>query len=160
QPATPRGHDRATACRLRLADRDSRVGRHRRGARPLCGRAWTGTGTGVSGLTLRHRLDVLRHDNFRLLFIATLGSGLGTWRATLALTVAVKNRSASSYWVSALFLVTFLPSVIVGLAAGPLIDRLSRKRLIVASDLVRLGVFVALPFVHEPLAIVILAAVN
>ncbi|HEV8459140.1 MAG TPA: MFS transporter [Gaiellaceae bacterium] len=114
----------------------------------------------MSGVTLRHRLAVLRHDNFRLLFIATLGSGLGTWMATIALTADVKNRTGSPYWVSALFLVTFLPSVVVGLVAGPLIDRLSRKRLIVASDLVRLAVFVALPFVHEPLTIVTLAAVN
>jgi MFS family permease len=114
----------------------------------------------VSGLTLRHRLAVLRHDNFRLLFIATLGSGLGTWMATIALTADVKNRTGSPYWVSALFLVTFLPSVVVGLVAGPLVDRLSRKKLIVASDLVRLAVFVALPFVHEPLAIIVLAAVN
>jgi MFS family permease len=109
---------------------------------------------------LGQRLGVLRHDNFRLLFIATMGSGLGTWMATIALTADVQNRTGSPYWVSALFLVTFLPSVIVGLVAGPLVDRLSRKRLIVTSDIVRLGVFVALPFAHEPVAIVILAAVN
>jgi MFS family permease len=110
--------------------------------------------------TLRHRLTVLRHDNFRVLFFATIGSGLGTWMAMIALTADVKNRTGSPYWVSALFLVTFLPSVIVGLVAGPLVDRLSRKRLIITSDIVRLGVFAVLPFVHEPLAIVILAALN
>jgi MFS family permease len=47
----------------------------------------------------------------------------------------------------------------VGLAAGPLIDRLSRKRLIVAADLARLAVFVALPFTGGTLAILALAAV-
>ena len=79
--------------------------------------------------------------------------------ATIALTADVNARTDSTWWVSALFIVTFLPSVIVGLAAGPLIDRLSRKRLIVAADLVRLGVFVALPFVGSALAIIALAAV-
>ena len=79
--------------------------------------------------------------------------------ATIALTVDVKDRTDSTWWVSALFIVTFLPSVIVGLAAGPLIDRLSRKKLIVAADVVRIGVFVALPFVGSALAIVALAAV-
>ena len=79
--------------------------------------------------------------------------------ATIALTADVTARTNSPWWVSALFIVTFLPSVIVGLAAGPLIDRLSRKRLLVASDLVRLGVFAALPFVNTPLAIIALAAV-
>jgi MFS family permease len=48
---------------------------------------------------------------------------------------------------------------VVGLALGPLIDRLSRKLLIVTSDLVRLLVFAALPFAHRPLAMLLLAAV-
>ena len=47
----------------------------------------------------------------------------------------------------------------VGLVAGPLLDRLSRKRLIIASDLVRLAVFAALPFVGSAAAIIVLAAV-
>jgi MFS family permease len=109
---------------------------------------------------LRRQLGLLRRaGSFRLLFSATLGSGIGTWMATIALTADVKDRTNSPWWVSALFVVTFLPSVIVGLAAGPLIDRLSRKKLVVASDVVRLGVFAALPFVHTALAIVVLAAV-
>ena len=97
--------------------------------------------------------------SFRLLFLATLGSGVGTWMATIALTADVTDRTHSPWWVSALFIVTFLPSVIVGLVAGPLVDRLSRKKLIVAADVVRIGVFVALPFVGSALAIVALAAV-
>ncbi len=79
--------------------------------------------------------------------------------ATIALTVDVKARTNSPWWVSALFIVTFMPSVIVGLAAGPLIDRLSRKRLLISADLVRLGVFVALPFVGNAAEIIALAAV-
>jgi MFS family permease len=97
--------------------------------------------------------------SFRLLFLATLGSGVGTWMATIALTADVTDRTHSPWWVSALFIVTFLPSVIVGLVAGPLVDRLSRKKLIVAADVVRIGVFVALPFVGSSLAIIALAAI-
>jgi MFS family permease len=97
--------------------------------------------------------------SFRLLFLATLGSGVGTWMATIALTADVTERTHSPWWVSALFIVTFVPAVIVGLVAGPLVDRLSRKRLIIAADIARLGVFVALPFVGSALAIVALAAV-
>ena len=109
---------------------------------------------------LHSQIGLLRRaGSFRLLFLATLGSGIGTWMATIALTVDVTARTNSPWWVSALFIVTFLPSVIVGLAAGPLVDRLSRKRLIVTADLVRLGVFVALPFVGSPTAIIALAAV-
>jgi MFS family permease len=79
--------------------------------------------------------------------------------ATIALTADLTARTHSPWWVSLLFVVTFLPSVIVGLAFGPLVDRLSRKRLIVNADLIRLAVFVALVFVHTPVAIIVLAAV-
>jgi MFS family permease len=61
--------------------------------------------------------------------------------------------------VSVLFIVTFIPSIVVGLVFGPLVDRLSRKRLIVNADLIRLAVFVALAFVHTPAAIIALATV-
>jgi len=79
--------------------------------------------------------------------------------ATIAVAQDVKNRTGSSWWVSAVFVATFLPSVAVGLTAGPLIDRLSRKRVVIGADLARLGVFVALPFATSAAEIVVLAAV-
>ena len=79
--------------------------------------------------------------------------------ATIALTVDVERRTGSAWWVSAVFAATLLPSVLVGLLAGPFVDRLSRKRLLVGADLVRLGVFAALPAVGSATAIVALAAV-
>jgi MFS family permease len=101
-----------------------------------------------------------RNVPFRLLFLATLGSLVGTWLATIALTVEVYDRTHSGTWVSALLISVFLPTVIVGVAVGPLLDRLSRRRLMIASDLVRASVFVALPFVDRPVWIVALAAVS
>ena len=103
-------------------------------------------------LSLSRHLPALRYANFRLLFFATLGSGVGTWMATIALTLDVFDRTGSTWWVAALLIVTFVPSVIVGLFAGPLVDLLSRKRLIVTADLVRLAVF-------TPIAIIVLAGV-
>ena len=79
--------------------------------------------------------------------------------ATIALTADITARTESPWWVSLLFIVTFLPSIVVGLVAGPLIDRLSRKRLIIDSDLVRFGVFAVLPFVHSAPGIIVLAGV-
>jgi MFS family permease len=101
-----------------------------------------------------------RNRGFRLLFVATLGSLLGTWLATIALTVEIYDRTHSGTWVSALLIAVFLPTVLVGVAVGPLLDRLSRRRLMIASDLLRAGVFVALPFVDRPEWIVVLAAVS
>ncbi|HXK14088.1 MAG TPA: MFS transporter [Gaiellaceae bacterium] len=109
---------------------------------------------------LRRQLALLRRSgSFRLLFVATLGSGLGTWMATIALTADLTARTHSPWWVSLLFIVTFLPSIVVGLFFGPLVDRLSRKQLIINADLVRLVVFVVLVFVHTPVAIIVLATI-
>ena len=77
--------------------------------------------------------------------------------ATVALTVDVKDRTGSAWWVSVLLIVNLLPSVLIGLTAGPLVDRLSRRRLLVSADLTRLAIFVVLPFVGGPGAIVVLA---
>ena len=99
-----------------------------------------------------------RNPGFRSLFAATFASGLGTWIAVVALTIDVYDRTGSAKWVSALLVADFLPSVAIGLLFGPLIDRLSRRRIMVVSDLARLGIFVALPFTDSAQAIVILAA--
>ena len=93
------------------------------------------------------------------MWFATLGSGVGTWMATIALAQDVKNRTDSTWWVSGMWIAVFLPSVLVGLTAGPLIDRLSRKRLLIGADLARMGVFVTLPFVRNAAEIIVLAAV-
>lgn len=95
---------------------------------------------------------------FRLLFVATLGSGVGTWIAVVALTVDVFDRTHSGAWVSALLIADFLPAIAIGLLLGPLVDRLSRQRLMVGADLARLAVFCALPFVDSAAGIVGLAA--
>ncbi len=114
----------------------------------------------VARRPLDRQLDLLRSaPSFRLLFLATLGSGVGTWLAVVALTVDVYDRTHSGSWVSALLIADFLPSVAIGLALGPLLDRLSRRGLMIAADLARLAVFCALPFTGSAGGIVALAGV-
>jgi MFS family permease len=108
---------------------------------------------------LTPRFALLRDGRFRLLFLATFGSGLGNWLAVVALQVDVYDRTHSGWWVGALLVVNVLPSVFLGLLAGPLVDRFSRKRLMIASDVGRLAVFAALPFTNSAAATVALAAV-
>jgi MFS family permease len=110
--------------------------------------------------SVRRQLSLLgRAHGYRLLFFATLGSSFGTLFAVLALAVDVKDRTDSGVWVSALMLGQFLPSVAVGLVAGPFLDRLPRRTLMVMADLVRAAIFCALPFVGSPAGIVVLGAV-
>ncbi len=106
------------------------------------------------------QVDLLRRvRGLRLLFLAAFGSGLGTWLAFVALTIDVWDRTHSGTWVSALLIADFLPAIALGLTTGPLIDRLSRRRVMVAADIVRFLVFCALPFAQSAPQIVALAAV-
>lgn len=106
------------------------------------------------------QLTLLRErSGFRLLFLASFGSGIGTLMAVVALTVDVYDRTGSGRWIGALLVADFLPTIAIGLLLGPLVDRVSRRGLLVASDLVRLGVFAILPFAPNPGTIVALALV-
>ena len=109
---------------------------------------------------LGRQVALLRNPpSFGLLALATLASGLGTWLAFVALTVDVYDRTNSATWVSALFIADFLPAIVIGIAAGTIVDRMQRRRLMIVSDLVRVVVFLALPFAGSAGVIVALAAV-
>ena len=103
------------------------------------------------------QLAPLRLPGFRNLFLATLGSSVGTLLAAVALAIDVKDRTNSGLWVGAVLMVEFLPTIVVGLLLGPLLDRLERRSLMIAADAVRVGVFVALPFAGNAATVVALA---
>jgi MFS family permease len=107
----------------------------------------------------RRQLAPLSLPGFRYLFLATLGSSLGTLLAGIALAIDVKDRTNSGPWVAAVLVVEFLPTVVVGLFLGPLLDRLERRSLMIAADVLRAIVFAALPFAGSASAIVGLALV-
>ncbi len=119
----------------------------------------TGRGRGfllhaVPSLTL-----VRENQSFRRLFVAALGSGVGTWFATVALQIDVFARTHSTTWVGALLIANLLPTVLVGFLLGSFVDRLERRRLLIGADLIRCAVFVAMPFVGSASRIVTLALV-
>jgi MFS family permease len=108
----------------------------------------------------RPSLGLLRREpSFGRLFLATIGSGAGTWLALVALEVDVFERTHSSAWIAALLIADMLPTFGVGLLVGPLIDRLSRRSLMVNADLVRFGAFAVLPFTTNATEIVVLGAI-
>jgi MFS family permease len=111
----------------------------------------------VPGPQLRSRFALLRNSRFRLLFGATAASGVGNWLAVIALQVDVYDRTHSGWWVGALLIANILPAVFIGLLLGPLVDSLSRKWLMIASDLGRLAVFALLPFASSAAEVVALA---
>lgn len=109
------------------------------------------------------QLAPLRLAGFRNLFLATLGSSVGTLLAMVALAIDVADRTSGSphtgVWVFAVLVVEFLPTIGVGLLLGPLLDRLERRSLMIAADVLRVGVFVALPFAPNAATVVGLALV-
>jgi MFS family permease len=113
----------------------------------------------VGLLDLRRQFGLLGDGRFRLLFLATFASGIGNWLAVIALQIDVYDETHSGWWIGALLIANILPAIFLGLLAGPLVDRLSRKGLMICSDLGRLAVFVALPFATSATMIVLLAAV-
>jgi MFS family permease len=81
---------------------------------------------------------VFSNRNLRLLELAWAGSSLGAWAYTVALAVA----SFETGGVSALGLVTlmrFLPAAVLGPFLCLVADRYARRRVMVASDLLRAG---------------------
>ena len=103
---------------------------------------------------------VRRSPEFGLLFLATAGSAIGTYLAAVALVVHIYDQTESGIWVAVLLIADFAPIVLIGLLLGPLVDRLSRRWLMVASDVARFGIFGALIFVDSPVGIVVLAALS
>ena len=82
------------------------------------------------------RLGLLRRSpSFGNLFFATAGSSFGTYLAAVALVLQIKELTESGEWIAALLIADFLPIVLIGLLLGPLIDRLSRRRLMIVADL-------------------------
>ena len=119
-----------------------------------------GVFSGVMHRVFGRQEDLLRRVRpLRLLFLAAFGSGFGTWLAFVALNLDVWERTHSGTWIAALLLADFVPAIAIGLLAGPLVDRLSRRRVMVAADLVRFAVFLILPFAGSATQIVVLAGV-
>jgi putative nucleotidyltransferase with HDIG domain len=90
--------------------------------------------------------EALAVPSFRLLWIGQAVSYFGDTMNTagLAIMLYVLTRSAS---VVALGLIAkALPTIIFGLIAGPLVDRLNRQRLMIMADIVRAVLTVTIPF--------------
>jgi MFS family permease len=83
-------------------------------------------------------LRVLGHRSFRLLWVGSIVSSLGTAIGGVVFTWVVFTTSHSPIYVALLGVVSFLPSVVFGLLAGALVDRVDRRRLMLACDVARL----------------------
>jgi MFS family permease len=100
-------------------------------------------------IALRRRTfrSLRRHRNYRLFFAGQVVSVAGTWMQNIALAWLVIELSGSPLAVGALAFCRFVPFLLLGLAAGVVVDRLDTRRLLIATQGAAMVVSVALAVV-------------
>ncbi len=96
-------------------------------------------------------LGVLRtNSKFRRLWLGQVVSQLGDWFNSIALYTLVLKLTGSGEALGLLVAAQFLPATVTGFFSGPLLDRFSRKRLMLVSDLLRAVLVLGFLWVDRP----------
>jgi MFS family permease len=96
-------------------------------------------------------LTLLRSNrNFRLLFVGQTVSQLGDWFNAVAVYALLLDLTGSATAVAGMLIVQFLPVAIVGPLAGVVVDRVNRRRLMIAADIARGCLILGLLLVRRP----------
>ncbi len=77
------------------------------------------------------------NQNYRNLWLASVGSQFGNWFNEVALAQVTLTLTHSPAWMGLVLLCRSLPAVILGPFAGPFVDRFPKKPFLVVTDLVR-----------------------
>jgi MFS family permease len=94
--------------------------------------------------------QLLRNNrNFRLLFFGQTVSQLGDWFNSVAVYALLLDLTGSATAVAWMMIVQFLPIAVFGPAAGVVVDRVNRRRLMIAADLIRGVVILGLLLVRR-----------
>jgi predicted MFS family arabinose efflux permease len=100
---------------------------------------------------LRSLLALIRTNrNFRFLWFGQVVSQLGDWFNTVAIFALLFELTGSATAVAVLMVLQVLPVAIVGPAAGVVVDRFDRRRIMIAADLVRGFAVLGLLLVRTP----------
>jgi MFS family permease len=96
-------------------------------------------------------VSILRNNrNFRLLYIGQTISQLGDWFNAVAVYALLLDLTGSATAVAWMMIVQFLPVAVFGPFAGVIVDRVDRRRLMIATDLLRGGLILTLLFIRRP----------
>ena len=105
----------------------------------------------LSAGDLRSYAALLRSNhNFRIFWLAGVVSQLGNWFNYIAIFVLLSRLTGSGQAVSWFLIAKFIPSAIFGPAAGVVSDRISRKAVMIACDLARVGVVLLFLTINSP----------
>ncbi len=95
-------------------------------------------------------LEALRIRDFRLLWFARLISLLGSWLLVVAIPAYVLQLTGSLAATGLTLAAEFLPPVLLGPIAGVLADRWDRRKLMIATDVLRAVAVALLLLVRDP----------
>jgi MFS family permease len=90
------------------------------------------------------------NDAFRKLWLSQVVSEIGDWAARLALTTLIYERTGSAAWAALMAVSALLPMLGPGQVLASLADRMDRRVILVASDVIRSGIFVLIAVTHLP----------
>jgi CRP-like cAMP-binding protein len=90
--------------------------------------------------------SVFRNRNFSLMWTGELISTMGSALTSLAASILIFRLTNSAMSVGLMLMATAAPSLLVGLFAGVLVDRLNRKNIMIAADLIRAVLVFMIPF--------------
>ena len=94
---------------------------------------------------------IFRKRDFSLMWLAQLVSTIGSALTDLAAGILVWNLTGSALNVGLVLIVAALPTLFVGLFAGVFVDRFDRKKILLASDILRAGIVVLIPLGFDAL---------
>ena len=92
---------------------------------------------------------IFKKRDFRYLWTAQLVSTIGSSLTDLAAGILIFQRTNSALAVGLMLMATAIPSLFVGLVAGVFVDRFDRKKIMIASDLLRALIVVSIPFLVQ-----------
>ena len=81
-----------------------------------------------------HPLRALRHRNYRLFFSGQTVSLVGTWVTRIATSWFVYRLTGSAWMLGLVSFFSLVPTLIFGPAAGVLVDRWDRHRVLVITQ--------------------------
>ena len=101
----------------------------------------TATGEGATSTATR---SPLRNPDFARLWLGGLVSDLGDWMLLIGLPVFVFQLTGSALTTATVFVVETVPALLVGQVAGVLVDRLDRRRILIAGSLLQAALLLPL----------------
>ena len=105
----------------------------------------------AASFTIRRLFGVLRDNrDFRTLYAANAVSQTGDWFNVVALFSLLLELTGKGEAVALALLTRFVPMFFAGPAAGVLADRVSRRAILVVSDLLRVALVLCLLLVRRP----------